>query len=73
MIEEAQQRTRERIRDRLQERMGVSKMDIPKLVKASGVSRAMIYKILNCTSSATTDTLTALASALEIPLSVLVP
>ncbi len=71
MIEEAQQRTRERIRDRLQERMRVSRMDIPKLVTASGVSRAMIYKILNCTSSASSDTLTLLAAALEIPEAVL--
>lgn len=73
MIEEAQQRTREMISKRLRERMRVSRMDVPKLAKASGVSKAMIYAILNCTKSTTTDTLTALATALEIPMSVLVP
>jgi transcriptional regulator with XRE-family HTH domain len=73
MIEEAQQATRKTISKRLRERKKVSGMDVPALAKASGVSKAMIYAILNCSKSASSDTLSALASALEIPMSVLVP
>lgn len=72
MIEEAQQATREMISKRLRERMKESRMDVPALAKASRVSKSMIFKILNCSTSVSGDTLAALASALRVPVSILV-
>jgi len=72
MVEDTHQELRQAISKNLRERMKVSKMDVAELAYASGVSPAMIYVILNCSSAATADKLSALASALQIPVSVLV-
>ncbi len=70
--EEQQQALLQTISDRLQERMKISGLDVPALVKKSGVSRAMIYLIINCSINASIGKLAALAWALDIPVWVLV-
>ncbi len=72
MTEEAQQGIRQKISKNLRKRIKASRTDVAALAKASEVSPAMIYKILNCSSAASADTLEALAAALDIPVLVLV-
>lgn len=72
MTEEEKKEHRRKLKEVLIERMGISRMDIAKLAEASGISPSAIYRLMDCSRGASHDTLVSLASALEIPVSVLV-